>query len=515
MELHLSPRVIGKGSKGRTACGSAAYRSGGKIVDNDGVVHDFRYKRERVCGGIELPDGAPEELRDCQTLWSRHEERDRRKDAQIYRDIEFSLPNELALPDEFGVIDYSACKRIAIGMASELTAKGMCVQWDVHDKYKYKDVEDGTAVTNPRKMRPDREYEEIRNLHIHMMVTMRELNEDGTFGKKVREWNKFNGGLNIADLLRPKAAELMNIELQAIGSTDHVEHLSYAERGVDKIATTHVGTAATAMEDKGIKTDRGSDRRYIEWLNEIHAANVSNAKKQVKRLDDLIKQAENPTKTEDVYRDWDALFAYLRDLRRSKSAIAGELKRLEKIAAAYKNEDHSYLKWAGCDPNDEAHRLVINTTLDSLRGYETELRTVEDTILRCKDKIKVHNDMVYASKKVNWDAYQIERNKRGLDYCARRAKYLANHITQLRSGLSLLDTIFQTERFKECMKQIDELQAEQERMWAEYKEKREAIRESKQDLKDHKADLKQAKKDLKEIQKAEKRESRKIDRDER
>ena len=42
MELYLDVKPIGKGSKGRTACGSAAYRSCDKVVDNNGRVHNYQ-----------------------------------------------------------------------------------------------------------------------------------------------------------------------------------------------------------------------------------------------------------------------------------------------------------------------------------------------------------------------------------------------------------------------------------------------------------------------------------------
>ena len=259
MELHLSPRVIGKGDKGRTACGSAAYRSGSKIVDNDGVVHNYQYKKERVDGGIELPEGASEELRNPQTLWQRHEQRDIRKDAQLYRDIEFSVPN---------VLSYAAVRRVALGLAKKLTEQGMCVQWDIHDKYTYKD-NDGNVVA-PNKRKTGVEYEEVRNLHVHLMLTMRELNPDGSFGKKNRSWNKYGGGLNIADLLRPEAARLMNEELSLIGSSEKVEHESYAARGIDKIPQIHVGVAGTGIDRRGEASYRKQLNDVIQNLNKEH-----------------------------------------------------------------------------------------------------------------------------------------------------------------------------------------------------------------------------------------------------
>jgi len=280
MELYLSPKVVGKGPKGRTACGSSAYRSCDRIIDNTGRVHDYRHKGGYVTGGIELPAGAPEELRNRQTLWSRHEEKDIRKDAELFREITVALPNEL---------DYEASASVIRQLAKPLTDRGMCVQWDIHDTTK----------------------EEQRNLHAHLMVTMRTLQPDGTFGNKNRSWNRYNGGLNVADLLRPEAARLMNEELARFGSSERVEHESFADRGIDKIPTKHMGVEATAMERKGIKTNKGRRNRYIEWLNQIHAENLRQVETQTQsgRLEDLIAGARAQQGGNEAFKDWDALFA--------------------------------------------------------------------------------------------------------------------------------------------------------------------------------------------------------------
>ena len=494
MELHLSPKVVSKGPKGRTACGSAAYRSGSKIVDNNGVTHDFRNKKERVAGFVALPKNAPEELRDPQTLWQRHEKNDIRYDAQLYRDIEVAVPNELS---------YAAALRVGAGIAESLTELGMCVQIDLHDKYTYEDKE-GNKVSLKR-MIPGENYTEVRNLHLHLMVSMRELLLDGTFGNKNRSWNKFNGGLNLADLLREKAASLMNEELREIGSEVFVEHKSFAERGIDKIATKHVGVAANAMEAKGIVTDREENRRYIEWLNEIHSVNVKNAQKQSRRLDDLIQKAESASNGTEIYREWDALFAFLRDVRRGRAAIAGELKRLDKVAAAYKSEDEkdkNYLKWTGCNPDDEAQECTVELMRKDLRKHDQELSAAEQMMMKYKNKLKAHNQTVYISNKIKWDEYQIQRNKQSINYFIRRTKCLGEYIRHIRQSISIWDAIFNTEDFQRYVEKIDKLEKERVEIYEKYGKMRMELEAHKKELKLHKQEQKEIKKEAKRINKS-------------
>lgn len=520
MELHLEVKVVGKGAKGRTSCGSSAYRACDRIVDNNGEIHDYSKKRhEYVRGGIELPAGASEELRDRQTLWSRHEEKDRRKDAELFKEVITAMPNELS---------YDAAERVLRGIAAKATEHGMCAQWDLHDKTTYKSIDDGTVVTVPWKKDPNMEYQEIRNLHGHMMLTMRELSEDGkSFGKKNRSWNKYNGGLNLPEILRPIAAELMNRELEAIGSTKRVEYKSYADRGINKIPQKHMGVAATAMERKGTLTEKGWKKEYIEFLNDVHTENMKQAEQHIgkKALQDIVNEAERKsqgrrdTNGDVVFRDWDALFAMLRDTRRCRAALRNEIGKFDKIITAYEKGDTGYLRWAGCHPGsgevEEMERLMLRSQRDSLNAKILDLNIIEDCLLNCKEVFNRHNEVQYTANKIEWDEYMLDRNKKTLKEIVERTQRLDLYIDRCRQSLSLMDAIFKTKAWRDYQEKMDRLERARVKAQEQHLKTFEAIRQGKQDLKQHKADLKQAKKDLKEIQKAEKRESRKIDNEER
>lgn len=477
MELYLSPKVVGKGPKGRTACGSSAYRSCDRIIDNAGHIHDYRHKGGYVTGGIELPAGAPEDLRNRQTLWSRHEEKDVRKDAELFREITVALPNEL---------DYEASASVIRQLAKPLTDRGMCVQWDIHDTTK----------------------EGQRNLHAHLMVTMRTLQPDGTFGNKNRSWNRYNGGLNIADLLRPEAARLMNEELARIGSSERVEHESFANRGIDKIPTKHMGVEATAMERKGIKTNKGRRNRYIEWLNQIHAENLRQVETQTQsgRLEDLIAGARAQQGGNEAFKDWDALFAMLRDTRRCRAAMNSELGKLGKVISAYEEGNESYLRWAGCDPESESQRMTIQMMQNDLRIKIKEMDVTEAFLLDSKELYKAHNRAVYTAKKASWDQYQIDRNKRGMAYCTRRLESIQSYMDYLTRSISLIDIIFNTQEYKDYCATMADLRQQERQLREDYARNRANLKQAKKDIKVHQ-------KEAKEAAREEKRTKRKYDRD--
>src|SRR3954454_16182247 len=93
---HFSAKVIGR-SGGRSAVAAAAYRSGSALLDErEARTHDFSQKADVVHSEILLPEGAPERWLDRGVLWNEVEAVEKRKDAQLAREVEFALPRELS-----------------------------------------------------------------------------------------------------------------------------------------------------------------------------------------------------------------------------------------------------------------------------------------------------------------------------------------------------------------------------------------------------------------------------------
>ena len=93
---HFSAKVIGR-SSGRSAVAAAAYRSASALLDErEARTHDFSHKADVVHSEILLPDGAPERWSDRGVLWNAVEAAEKRKDAQLAREVEFALPRELS-----------------------------------------------------------------------------------------------------------------------------------------------------------------------------------------------------------------------------------------------------------------------------------------------------------------------------------------------------------------------------------------------------------------------------------
>ena len=161
----------------------------------------------------------------------------------------------------------------------------MCAEWAVHDSYN--------------------EQTGQRNLHAHIMLTLRPLEQDGTWGEKQKkvyvldkngervpvmdkktgqqkvdkqnrkqwkcntvattDWNS----LDNAKKWRAEWAERINTTNEQIGLDEKWEHRSYKEQGIDRLPTIHLGAVASALERKGIRTERGDMNRSIMEHNRL------------------------------------------------------------------------------------------------------------------------------------------------------------------------------------------------------------------------------------------------------
>ena len=239
---------------------AAAYRSGEKLVNEwDGLTHDYTRKGGVVHTEIMLPAHAPPEFQDRSTLWNSVEEIEKSSTAQLAREIEVALPVELSRAEQLALV--------RAYVKDNFVNAGMCADFAIHDK--------GTG-----------------NPHAHIMLTMRPLKEDGTWGAKCRkvydldgqgqripdgkggwkshredttDWNQRSN----AEKWRAAWAGYTNRALEAAGRPERIDHRSYKRQGVDKIPSVHMGPAASQMERRGIQTEKGNINREIAADNKL------------------------------------------------------------------------------------------------------------------------------------------------------------------------------------------------------------------------------------------------------
>ncbi len=132
------------------------------------------------------------------------------------------------------------------------------------------------------------------NPHVHILLTMRPLNEDGKWADKSRlEYILDADGNHIparqkgrwktrkvfvtdwddrsnVERWRAAAADAINSALRDAGFTQgFIDPRSYADRGVHRIPMVHEGPDARAMEKRGISTEVGEKNRAIRQQNKL------------------------------------------------------------------------------------------------------------------------------------------------------------------------------------------------------------------------------------------------------
>jgi hypothetical protein len=215
-----------------------------------------------------LPDHAPDLYYNRSELWNAVEQSERAKNAQLCREVRLALPNEFDNEqNEYLVHEY---------VRQNFVSRGMCADIAIHNKG------DG-------------------NPHAHILLTMRPLEQDGTWGAKSRmEYILDDNGERIilpsgrpkvkkitttdwddkanAELWRESWANIVNKHLEHFGHDNRVDHRSYERQGLEQIPTIHLGVVAHDMEQKGIATERGDINRSINAAN----ARMQNINKEIR-----------------------------------------------------------------------------------------------------------------------------------------------------------------------------------------------------------------------------------------
>lgn len=160
---NLSTRVaiIGRGAKcrgGSSAVDKSAYISRTTMYSEyDGTTYYPKYTEDLVHNEVMLPVNAPAEYSDPSVLWNSVEMRESKSaKAQLARSYKINLPNEWSYELAIEVMrDY---------VKRNFVDDGMCAQFAIHDS------------ENPNTHQ--------RNLHCHIMLTMRPILEDTEHFKK-------------------------------------------------------------------------------------------------------------------------------------------------------------------------------------------------------------------------------------------------------------------------------------------------------------------------------------------
>lgn len=243
--FHLNAKIITR-SKGQSSVRSAAYRRAGIFRDERlGMNFDYSNKKNVTHCEILIPANSPNWLQTLDDLqkgepqkasekfWNFVELKENRKDSELAREIEFALPLELTK---------ERCVELAREyIKSQFNGIGMVADYSIHW--------------------------EPNNPHVHVMLSTRELKEEG-FGNKIRTWRD----KSLLLTWRQSWAEFVNKYLAQEGFDIKIDHRSYAEQGIDINPTLHVGPGGhmskSEIYSSNIKENKSIKLRNLENLNE-------------------------------------------------------------------------------------------------------------------------------------------------------------------------------------------------------------------------------------------------------
>ncbi|MBA4118862.1 MAG: hypothetical protein C0514_08230 [Candidatus Puniceispirillum sp.] len=152
------------------------------------ITHNRRSGVQKFCNVIELAE--------------------KRVDAQVYREFEFSLPRELTLEQN-------------IALAQEFLQDQVC----------------GMGISVMANMHLEEDKDGNPHPHCHALFLTRRSEEKGLSSHKEREWN----ARDLVPKWRESLADYINFHLAMNGHEARVDHRSYEEQGIDLLPQPKLG----------------------------------------------------------------------------------------------------------------------------------------------------------------------------------------------------------------------------------------------------------------------------------
>jgi MobA/MobL family protein len=248
-----------------------------------------------------------------------------------------------------------------------------------------------------------------RNLHAHLLVSSRGVDEHGMKASKAAEMqDRFMNRAAYTTDLRESWANLANRYLEKFGHHARIDHRSYQKQGLDRAPTLHLGPGDARREREGIRTPAGDYNRGVEERN---------AQRQRERmaLDEAIRQAHAeaakarlPDDVSDVLRATAASAAADEAHQHRQQAREQEPRDAQQEAHAY--WQHAAGSFPADAPGAIAAQKALHSTIEDFARqlspkYEKALAEVDALE---KAQHKVTEDMNYTARRARAADYQAD-----------------------------------------------------------------------------------------------------------
>jgi MobA/MobL family len=349
---HCSVKSVGR-AKGRSVVAAAAYRAGVVMMDErTGQIADYRARDGVLDSFIIAPDNAPAWVQARTWLWNRAEAAEHRVNGRLATELELALPHEL---------DAAARKRLLKDFLAPIIERyGVAADVAIHEPGEGRDH---------------------RNIHAHVLITNRRLDENG-FVEKVEGQRKdigmsgFGRSSEAVIEIRKEWEQHVNLAYERAGLDIKVDHRSHEDRGIEQEPTKHLGPTATAMERRGEPSDRGDINREIGERNqalrdraqlEIEAVKVEAELAAAKMLAEMERRDQRAVET--IQQDYAAAAGRRDDIRSELGAAARAAEMEQRKAATGRADDirpdrSTDIDRQAAQAMQEAHRAAAGRTDD-------------------------------------------------------------------------------------------------------------------------------------------------------
>lgn len=390
---HFSAQVISR-SQGRSAVAAAAYRAGERLEDERyGHTHDYTKKNvsERA---IAAPENAPAWAKDRQQLWNAVEAAEKRKDAQLCREINVALPRELTAVQQRELL--------STFVFTQFVSRGMIADVAIH-------------------------RDNAENPHAHIMLTMREITPEG-FGKKVRDWND----KELLETWRAEWANDANRALERAGHSDRIDHRSLEAQGSERLPTVHEGPHVRKMEQRGIQTDRGDLNRAVAEYNGL----VVSLEAYRKEKDALVKETAEKAPVESVEsreKQMAVLIAKGKEIKSKVERIDVDLHQIQERLRYYGEQQQRISERVRLEKQLNDMRQQGRSLFGLVNKNGKEIAELTRKIERLDERIQEHGRFVPSDQ----EAAQLQGQQQQLE---QTKKELSGQFFAVRNKLKQLET---------------------------------------------------------------------------
>ena len=449
-------KIISRG-KGQSCMASCAYYSGEKKYSEYECCWKYPHSSPVRVKWVEvmLPSNAPRAYADPQMLWNAVDAAETSVNAQTARSMLFALPRELTDEQNLALVrDF--CQR-------EFVDKGMVCNFFYHDKG------DG-------------------NPHVHIMLTLRAMDENGKWlpksknvyaldengnrictpngsWKRVKvntvDWNERRYG----EIWRQDWAAAQNAALEAAGRMERVDMRSLERQGVEnRLPQKHLGSTASALERKGVSSERGDENRKIISVNKMLASLQKIVRGIGAWLDELRKAVSRQQIIEspDDYPLSDVITAYLdmrKDGRETWNRYAQEKGAVHDLKDGFKAV--SFLSNHELYTVGQLERYIAETqrTFSKIKAESTaKERRIRDI------------DALFGAIQTIRELKPVQQEYEGIRWNSKREKFKAEHgdeLSRLQKALRLREKLVKSLGLASPLDKEQRMALKAERTWLE------------------------------------------------